>query len=96
MKFNYHFFGPIRKLIFFLNFPNLFHQTNPNFFKVKLSNKKISFSTTRMQILRHVTDLLAEVVGITITGGAGRLCFLVLVVYCQDLSCDMFYYLRHN
>ena len=50
------------------------------FFQVKLSNIKTSFSTTRMQILRHVTDMWvrmqilyhvtdmwAEVVGFTIT-----------------------------
>ena len=41
----------------------------------KLSNIKTNYSTTRMQILRHMTDLWAEVVGITITW-AGRFCLL--------------------
>ena len=34
----------------------ILHQTNQTFYKVKLYKIKTSFSTTRMQILRRVTD----------------------------------------
>ena len=55
-------------LYFFKTFCNIFYHTkDPNFFQVKLSNIKTSFSTTWMRILRHVTDMWAEVVGSTIT-----------------------------
>ena len=52
--------------MFFKDFSNILYQANQTF-EVKLNNIKTSFTTTRMQILRHVTDMWAEVVGITIT-----------------------------
>ena len=69
MKINYLFFGPIRKLIYFKDF--LIYFIRQSDFEVKLNKIKTSYSTTRMQILRHETDMWAEVVGITITRGAG-------------------------
>ena len=72
MKFNYLFVWSHHKAyIFFYNFLLFILLDESEFFEVKLSNIKPSFSTTRMQILRHVTDMWAEVVGITITRAAG-------------------------
>jgi len=85
MKVNYAcYFGPIRKLTFLKTFSNIFYQTNRNFFKGKLSKIKASLNTTLMQILRHVTDMWAEVVGITITRGSMQDNF---VCSFQDQTC---------
>jgi len=65
MKFNYLFFGPTRKLIFLKDFLQYILSGKSEFLEVKLSKIKTSFRTTRMQILRQVTYLWAEVVGIT-------------------------------
>ena len=74
MKFNYLFFGPIRKLIFFKNFLKYIKSDKSDFFQrlfliyfirrlkefflSEIKQNKNSFCTTRMQILRHVTDLV--------------------------------------
>jgi len=57
MIFIYLLFGPIRKPIFSKTSSNIFYHETSEFFEVKLSKIKISFNTTRMQILRHVTHL---------------------------------------
>ena len=72
MKFSNLFFGSIRKLIFFKDFFKYISSDKSDVFEVKLNKIKTSFSTTRMQIIRHVINLWAEVVGITITLGAGE------------------------
>ena len=67
MKFNYLFFWSGQEAYIFLNFLLYILSDKSEFFGVKLSNIKTSFNTTHKQILRHVTDMWAEVVGSTIT-----------------------------
>ena len=54
-------------LYFFEDFSYYTLSDESDVFEVKLNKIETSFSTTRMQILRHVIDMWAEVVGITIT-----------------------------
>ena len=65
MKLNH--FGPIRKPIFLKDFYYYTLSDESDVFEVKLDKIKTSFRTTRMQILRNMNDMWAEVVGITIT-----------------------------
>ena len=67
MKIDHLFFGLIRNLIFFKDFYYYTLSDESDVFAVKLHKIKTSISTTRMQIIRHVTDMWAEIVGITIT-----------------------------
>ena len=60
MKTNYFLCGPIRKLVFFKDFSYYTFSDESDFFQVKLYRIKTSFSTTRMQIVRHMTDEGAE------------------------------------
>ena len=60
MEVNYLFFGPIWKLIFFKDFFENTLSDESGFFEVKLYKITTSFSATRMQIVRHVTDEGAE------------------------------------
>ena len=65
MKFNYLFFWSDQKAYIFFKLSLIYFIKQSQIFEVRLSNIKTSFSTTSMQILRRVTDMWAEVVGIT-------------------------------
>ena len=59
-KLTTYFFCPIRKLIFFKDIFLYTLSDESKFFEVKFIQHQTSFSATRMQIVRHVTNKGAE------------------------------------
>ena len=67
MKFNYLFFWSHHKAYIFFKLSLIYFIRRIRIFLSEIKQHQNKFSTTRMQILRHVTDMWAEVIGITIT-----------------------------